>query len=540
LPRRIVRAVFAVAVVLSAAVVVAPTAANAQYGFVWPFTTKSASQYQRIDQGWDIQTSPGAPVVAIASGTLYEANSNPGGFGDDYPFEVLDTPVSGPSGRTYNTVYYGHVHASSAFGGPGLFGHHVTAGEKIAVTNSPDCSSNDAACNGSLAPAGWLEIGFAQPGTGAPYDGGDTATIGGSDMHADLLDAPVAPSQPAAPTNLSVVGVPATSVSLSWSAAVGATAYFVYRFSAHDPLTGTMIAMTAGTSAVDKGVLLDTPYRYEVYSYNAASKSFSAHGAVVNVTTSAAAVSASPVAGSDNGYYVLSPTGGVASINAPSFGAADQQSYFAGQTAVDLATTTSPATSYGYYILSSSGGIYAYGSATFYGSPAGQSYFAGKTAVAILVLPDDTGYYVLSADGGVYGYGAAPFHGSAAGQGYFAGMTAVGFAQPPSGGYYILSNNGGIYCYGGAQFNGSAAGKSYFSGSAAVGLAEAPNGSGYYILSTAGGVYTYGAPYEGAPAGQSYFSGQSAIGMTADSSSTGYWVATDHDGIYSFGSAQVP
>jgi len=37
---------------------------------VWPFSTKSASQYKRVDQGWDMQTYPGGGVYAIAPGTI--------------------------------------------------------------------------------------------------------------------------------------------------------------------------------------------------------------------------------------------------------------------------------------------------------------------------------------------------------------------------------------------------------------------------------------------------------------------------------------
>jgi hypothetical protein len=122
---------------------------------VWPFATKSSSQYNRVDQGWDIQSQAGAAIYAIASGTIHQYNPNPGGFGDDYPTEELDSSIGGPS----IWVYYGHVHVL-----PGVVGNHVSAGQQIAVANTTDPE------NESAAPPGWLEIGFASPGTDAPID----------------------------------------------------------------------------------------------------------------------------------------------------------------------------------------------------------------------------------------------------------------------------------------------------------------------------------------------------------------------------------
>jgi murein DD-endopeptidase MepM/ murein hydrolase activator NlpD len=123
-------------------------------GLVWPFTTKDSALYNRVDQGWDIQDKdPGALVYAIADGTLHVYTPDPGGFGNDYPVEKLDKSIGGPT----DWVYYGHVHILS-----GLNGQHVSAGQLIAHTNKTDPE------NGSAAPPGWLELGFAQAGTDAP------------------------------------------------------------------------------------------------------------------------------------------------------------------------------------------------------------------------------------------------------------------------------------------------------------------------------------------------------------------------------------
>ena len=144
---------------------------------VWPFATKDPSQYRRVDQGWDLQTTAAGLIYAVAPGVVEQYNPNPGGFGDDYPTENLDTSIGGPT----NNVYYGHVHVL-----PGLDGKHVKAGEAIAVSNTTDVQ------NGSNAYPGWLEIGFAQPGTDAPVNSGIGPTAAGESMKQILL-----PTQPA-------------------------------------------------------------------------------------------------------------------------------------------------------------------------------------------------------------------------------------------------------------------------------------------------------------------------------------------------------
>lgn len=146
---------------------------------VWPFATKSSSQYQRVDEGWDIQDKPSADVYAIAPGTLHIYNADFGNFGNDYPTEELDQDIGGPS----KFVYYGHVHILN-----GLNGKHVDAGQKIAITNGPGATVNNPQ-NGSGADPGWLEIGFAQPGTDAPVDSGSGVTSAGQKMHDLLIDA---------------------------------------------------------------------------------------------------------------------------------------------------------------------------------------------------------------------------------------------------------------------------------------------------------------------------------------------------------------
>ncbi|GAC1387332.1 MAG: hypothetical protein NVS1B7_1690 [Candidatus Saccharimonadales bacterium] len=145
-------------------------------GLVWPFPTKADTQYERIDQGWDLRSSPGGAVFAVAPGILHVYKSDPGGFGNDYPTEQLDTTIGGLS----NWIYYGHVHIV-----PSLINQHVNVGQLIAYTNTTNPE------NGSVAPPGWLEIGFAQPGTDAPIQSGPegTKTPAGQQMHDILITA---------------------------------------------------------------------------------------------------------------------------------------------------------------------------------------------------------------------------------------------------------------------------------------------------------------------------------------------------------------
>ena len=147
-------------------------------GLVWPFAKKSSSQYNRVDQGWDIQGKSGENIYAISPGTLYKLNKDTGMFGDDYPTEKLDTTIGGPS----DWLYYGHVHILA-----NLIGKHVNSGQLIAHANTFDGE------NGSGAPPGWLEIGFAQPTTDAPLDGPPFPTAAGAKMKSILISAQPGP-----------------------------------------------------------------------------------------------------------------------------------------------------------------------------------------------------------------------------------------------------------------------------------------------------------------------------------------------------------
>ncbi|MEU0617342.1 glycoside hydrolase family 18 protein [Streptomyces albogriseolus] len=83
---------------------------------------------------------------------------------------------------------------------------------------------------------------------------------------------------PAPPAGLSASGVTATSVSLSWSPAAGATSYAVYR-------DGARIRTVTGTSTTVTGLSPSTAYAFQVAALNDAGES--ARSATVTATTSA-------------------------------------------------------------------------------------------------------------------------------------------------------------------------------------------------------------------------------------------------------------
>jgi poly(3-hydroxybutyrate) depolymerase len=81
---------------------------------------------------------------------------------------------------------------------------------------------------------------------------------------------------PAAPTGLAVSGTTASSVSLTWNAASGATSYNVYR-------DGSEVGSVNSTSYTDSGLSAKTSYNYAVTAVNSAGES--AQSSAVIVTT---------------------------------------------------------------------------------------------------------------------------------------------------------------------------------------------------------------------------------------------------------------
>lgn len=118
-------------------------------GLVWPFPTRNPSQEHRTDEGWDLIGPPGGDVLAVAPGTFHMARPNPGGFGNDYPVEHLDTPIM-VAGQSFSDVYYGHTHMVVP---PG----HYDSGVLIAHAGGGPYPL------GGSGAVGEVEIGFGDP-----------------------------------------------------------------------------------------------------------------------------------------------------------------------------------------------------------------------------------------------------------------------------------------------------------------------------------------------------------------------------------------
>lgn len=109
-------------------------------GYVFPFPKNQPFTWQRVDQGQDMQESPGGPVLAIGPGNVSIHADAFSGFGPYYAWETLTGgPMKG------QTIYYGHIKTTKT--GP------VSAGDVIGVTQSQ-------ADQWTAAPAGWLELGL--------------------------------------------------------------------------------------------------------------------------------------------------------------------------------------------------------------------------------------------------------------------------------------------------------------------------------------------------------------------------------------------
>lgn len=112
-----------------------------------------------------------------------------------------------------------------------------------------------------------------------------------------ITQAPAA-SPPAAPANLTVTAVTASSVSLAWSPVDGATGYQVLR-------NGAKAATLADASCTDSGLSAATAYQYTVQASNAAGSS-APYAPPVMATTAAPAWSPLP-----GHVYILAADGAI-------------------------------------------------------------------------------------------------------------------------------------------------------------------------------------------------------------------------------------
>ena len=108
--------------------------------------SKALYTKQRADQGRDLQTDPGGPIISPGLGKVVRIAVDPNGFGTSYPIVHFQTgPYAGKD------IYIGHTKAAVKQGQtvyPGdILGHTGTTGNEV--------------WNGNATKPGWAEIGFA-------------------------------------------------------------------------------------------------------------------------------------------------------------------------------------------------------------------------------------------------------------------------------------------------------------------------------------------------------------------------------------------
>ena len=160
----------------------------------------------------------------------------------------------------------------------------------------------------------------------------------------------------------------------------------------------------------------------------------------------------------------------------------------------------------GYWIRTTAGGVWAFGSASWYGSVARSN--PGVGALRMHATPSGKGYWILGTDGGMYAYGDATWYGSAAKSG---AAGAIDFWPTPTGkGYWVLTSSGKVLAFGDAVQKGSMSDLGVKWKQPAVAIVGTPDGRGYHVLTGDGGVYAFGsAPFFGSLAG----SGRTAVAL---------------------------
>jgi hypothetical protein len=131
--------------------------------------------------------------------------------------------------------------------------------------------------------------------------------------------------------------------------------------------------------------------------------------------------------------------------------------------------------------------VFAFGNASFYGSPAG-SHLAAPV-IAMVPTPDGRGYWLVSSDGGVFAYGDAGYAGSLAGTPLQARIVGAA-ATADGGGYWLVAADGGVFAFGDARYAGSLSTTTLHE--AVVGIAPTPDGGGYWLAAADGGVFAFG------------------------------------------------
>ena len=141
----------------------------------------------------------------------------------------------------------------------------------------------------------------------------------------------------------------------------------------------------------------------------------------------------------------------------------------------------------GYWLVARDGGLFAYGDASFLGSPAAMKLT--KPVVGMAATPSGDGYWLVASDGGIFAYGDAPYAGSTGA--ITLNQPVVGMAPTPSGqGYWLVAADGGVFAFGDALPYGSLGGTKL--NSPIVALTATTTGDGYWLFAADGGVFAFG------------------------------------------------
>ena len=136
-------------------------------------------------------------------------------------------------------------------------------------------------------------------------------------------------------------------------------------------------------------------------------------------------------------------------------------------------------------VSSSTQSIFAFGSATYFGSTG--SMLLNYPVVGIAATADGKGYWEVASDGGIFSFGDAAFYGSMGAT--ILNRPVVGIAATADGkGYWEVASDGGIFSFGDAVSYGSEGGSPL--AHPVVGIATIVGGGGY-LLGTQG---SYNSP----------------------------------------------
>ncbi len=229
----------------------------------------------------------------------------------------------------------------------------------------------------------------------------------------------------------------------------------------------------------------------------------------------------SPVA---NGYWLVTPTGGVEPYGVPSFGAP------VGPLNQPLVAASPTADRGGYWLVASDGGVFNYGDARFYGSTG--NIHLNRPIVGMGPTVSGQGYWMVASDGGMFSFGDAAFYGST---GSLAlNKPIVAMARTPDGkGYWLVASDGGVFSFGDAAFYGSTGNLTL--DQPIVSMTSTADAKGYWMVAADGGVFAFGdAGFYGSGAGTT---GEPTARLVTTGDSKGYWILAQNGTAEAFGDA---